>query len=460
MEKKSVLVKYKLAIPIIVLVGILITVLAYMMDENAGPDEILRIKVVNWIVENNRLPTGFEEELIDPIWGFSYAFTPYLPLMFASLIVKVASWFTLSVHTLLFAARLVNVLVGMGTVFVAFRVADKLMDNKYSVYFFVSLVACLPQFIFLAGYLNNDAMSLLTGFMILDAVLEGARDKWNNKNMVYLSVGIALCMLTYYFGYGWILFAIVGYFYTSFKSSGDRKTIFKKAGMIVLLVFILAGWYFIRNAIIYKGDFLGYTAQKLCAEAYSLKHGTMIVNNPGRNTMHLRDMLYRGGWIELTLQSFIGMFGGMVICLDGKFYDLYCLAFLGSVFFFVLYRHKTRRKLEPVLLTMLLFEIVFPIFFSIYSSYTRDFSPQGRYVISILPSLCVLAAMGIDELSKAVTEKFTGIIWASKLGKLIPVIAALFLVAVFVIIFYTVMLPTLTFTILPGSDKVSFYYVR
>ena len=86
---------------------------------------------------------------------------------------------------------------------------------------------------------------------------------------------------------------------------------------------------------------------------------------------------------------------------------------------------------------------------------------QGRYLITVLPVICVLCGVGMDEFSKAVTEKFEGKKPAlAKFGKLVPAIAATGLFLMFIVIFYTVILPTLTFIYLPGADKVMFYYVR
>ena len=450
---KFILIKYKFALPMILLSGIMFLILAWKMDATAGPDEVFRYKVAEWIAVNNRLPTGFEEELVNPVWCYSYAFTPYLPSILAAFFIKVFSLFTSEPQSLLFASRLVNVFAGMGTIFVALRAGDKLFENKGSVCFFAAVAAYLPQFTFLAGYLNNDVMTALSAFMILDAVLEGKRSGWTFKNMLYLAAGTGICMLTYYFGYGWVLFAVAGFFYTSLQSEKDRKQTFKKAGITALLVFAVAGWYFIRNGIIYHGDFLGYNAQTECMRIYSESHNARPANNPGFISMHLRDMLHNGRWIETTTESFIGMFGGMIICLDGKFYDFYITAFWMCIFLFVLYRYRTKEKIKTPFILMLLFEIAFPIVFSIYSSYMRDYAPQGRYVIAVLPAVAVFTAVGIDEFSKALSERY-------KWGKHFPMIASVTLLLVFGVIFYTVILPTLCFIYLPGADKVFFYYVR
>ena len=461
MRDKSIIKRYKFSLPMVLLSGLLFAFLAWKMDASAGPDESMRYLVVDWIIKHNALPTGYEEEIINPMWGFSYAFTPYLPSMIGAIFAKIASVFTDDPRVLLFACRLVNVFAGMGTVFVSFRVGDKLLDNRKSVYFMASIVAFLPQFVFLSGYLNNDVMTLLTGFMILDAILDGAGDKWSVKSMIYLAFGVGICALTYYFGYGWIIFAIAGFIYTSLKQDIRGKALWRRFGIVFLMVFILAGWYFIRNGIIYHGDFLGYRQQLICTEQYMSKYGLYPVYNPGRLSMHLRDMLHNGRWTETTWESFIGMFGGMIICLDGKFYDFYMLAAISCTVMFLLFRHKTKDKISTPFLMSLLFEIVFPIVLSIYNSYTRDYQPQGRYVIALLPAAVVIFAVGMDEFSKAVKAKYSDSRPAlARFGYDIPMWSAVLLFLVFAVIFYTVMLPTLTFTVLPGADKVSFYYVR
>jgi hypothetical protein len=453
-RSKPVLIKYKLALPMIILAGIVYAVLAIMMNNNAGPDESMRYLVVDWILKNNKLPIGYEKEIIIPLWGYSYAFTPYLPSMIGALLAKTASIFTSDPQTLRIACRFVNVLAGVVTVYTAFRVGDKMLDKKGSVYFMVSTVAFLPQFVFLCGYLNNDVMTLMSAFMILDAVLGGARDKWSMKSMIYLALGTGIAALTYYFAYGWIFFAIAGFFYTCVKQKMERKELLKKTGIVVLMVFAVAGWYFIRNGIIYHGDFLGYKQQDICTEIYTQDTGLMPVDYPARINMYLREMLLGAKWIEITIESFIGLFGGMIICLDGKFYDFYFLSFIVLTCMFIRYRDKTKEKMSSPFLLILLFEIAFPTVLSIYSSYTRDFQPQGRYLIAIVPAIALFTAIGLDEFAKSVEIKH------KKIGEAVPIVATVVVVLLFALLFYTVMLPTLTFVVLPGADKVSFYYVR
>ena len=93
-DKRSIITKYKLSLPMIIFSGILFLILAWKMDANAGPDEIYRWLVAEWIANNGKLPTGFELDIVNPVWCYSYAFTPYLPSMIAGILVKIAMVFT------------------------------------------------------------------------------------------------------------------------------------------------------------------------------------------------------------------------------------------------------------------------------------------------------------------------------------------------------------------------------
>ncbi|MCQ2516077.1 MAG: hypothetical protein MJ094_04360 [Saccharofermentans sp.] len=386
--------------------GIFISILAWRMDMNGCPDEPMRYALSKWIMENGKLPIGFEEEIVSPIWGFSYAFTPYWPSMIAALFMRACAIFTTGEQALLFSSRLVSIFAGLGSVFVAFRIGDKVFKSTATVYFMALIIACWPQLLFISSYHNYDSVSLLSSFMILDSVLDGTKSNWRVKDMIYLALGVSICALTYYFGYAWILFAIIGYFYTSAKAGIGKTEIFKKAGYISLLVLLLAGWYFIRNAIIYDGDFLGFKQSEICAAMYSENHEIGLVQNPGRNTMDLMDMMMgKGEWIKITVRSFIGLFGGLVIELRSKMYLFYYMFIFLLVGMFLVSFAMKKSYTKVVLFFGFIFVVIFPVLFSLYSSYTRDFSPQGRYIITIIPALVFMMAEGYDFLLSLINSK-------------------------------------------------------
>ena len=53
------------------------------------------------------------------------------------------------------------------------------------------------------------------------------------------------------------------------KKNGSYAGFAKKGLLVCAIVLILAAWWFIRNAILYDGDFLGMNASSICAEKYA-----------------------------------------------------------------------------------------------------------------------------------------------------------------------------------------------
>lgn len=54
-------------------------------------------------------------------------------------------------------------------------------------------------------YVNTDSLALLAAAMILYAWASYLREDWTWKNCILLAVGMAVCALSYYNAYGWIL---------------------------------------------------------------------------------------------------------------------------------------------------------------------------------------------------------------------------------------------------------------
>lgn len=96
--------------------------LAVVLPMDQAPDEAMRYDLAKWIYTHMALPVGNEEEIVSPVWGFSYAYNPYLPSMLAALLMRVASLFDTSELTLLVAARMVSVLASCGSVCLCFRI--------------------------------------------------------------------------------------------------------------------------------------------------------------------------------------------------------------------------------------------------------------------------------------------------------------------------------------------------
>ena len=99
---------------------------------NDGPDEHMRYAIPKFIYQYGYIPRGDDPRIIDPTWGFSYAFSPILTYMISALFMKIGSFFNSSDFMLLMYARFVSVVFSMLTAYIALKIADKLFSNSNS----------------------------------------------------------------------------------------------------------------------------------------------------------------------------------------------------------------------------------------------------------------------------------------------------------------------------------------
>lgn len=440
--------RYKLSLPIILIAGFIYSYLAWNMQMGQCPDEHMRYPVAQWIVSHNSLPTGYEEELINPTWGFSYALLPYFPTMAGAVFMKCISIFTHSEHLLLFACRFVEVIAGSIDVFLCFRIGDKLFHNKVSVYMLAIFVGFLPQIAYLSGYINNDVVSLMSCFIIFDALLTGTTG-WTLKKSLYLASGVSFCMLTYYFAYMWVIIAIVGYIFTSYKSTQNKIKTAKGAGTVAMMVFVMAGWYFIRNIIIYNGDVFGLNQTAISASMYEAEgHEVFHGISAQDHGMSFREMMLDNsldlGWIRTTTRSLLGQFGYMAYTMPEYVYDFYKWFLRLGLFLLVYFKEKT--KLRKSIVFSLIISVIAVVAISAYNSFYNDYQSQGRYILSAIPAIGTFVIAGYDALGERLASlKF---VRKSKVmqvvaGNAVQVVLSIALIGIFIYVLKTVMIPNL-----------------
>lgn len=358
-----------------------------------APDEQGRYAVAKFIFQNHKLPYGNEEEIRVSIWGFSYAFQPYLSYIISAFFMQLVSCFTNLEYWYIVAARFTNVLLGTTEAFFVFKLGEEIFEEKYEKWLFVLSIILLPQNMFMFIYVNTDGMALTATAMIVYAWVRGLKYGWNRKNCFLLSVGVSLCLLSYYNAYGYVLTTMLILFIGWIKNPDEIH--FKTLFSVVSEIFIMAGWWFIRSFIIYNGDFLGlktrnYYAQLYAAEhlkpltAHTYKNANLSVFYMLKNTNYVKDM-----WI-----SFIGKFGNMSENIPVWIYFFVSFVIIGGIIGSVRF---FKRKKEIYLLLCLLVNIMIPIVLATYSAWSRDYQAQGRYVLPILIPLMIIVNLGLKE---------------------------------------------------------------
>lgn len=374
---------------------------------DTAPDEQMKYDVCRYIYENLKLPHGGDESIRNPIWGISYAFTPILSYMFSAVIMRIVAIFTQSEFALVVASRLVSVICMVGYTIMCIKISKKLFKRTYQ-WVFVVFVTLLPQMVYLGSYLNNDALALFSISIIINSWIIGIEENWNWKSCITLAIGIGICALSYYNAYGYILCSVIIYFISSYIKKIDIKEFLKKGIVIALIAFAIAGWWFVRNFILYDGDFLGLTVSREYGEMYAEEpYKPSNRSTPANQGYTLGYMLDEMHWIEHTKNSFIGQFGYMSIVMPKNIYVVYELilgvGLIGAICAIVkkiAKKAKCENKDKSVYNIIMLLNVIIPIGLSIYYSFCMDFQPQGRYIMPMIIPFMYIVVKGIQFISE------------------------------------------------------------
>lgn len=378
-----------------------------------GPDEPMRYQVVEFVRNHGTLPRGDDPEVMNPAWGISYAFNPILPYIIGGLLGRIAALFTKSAAVYYFLAKLVSILSGVLLVYWCDRIGEELFPGRGGRVWLPVLAGAWPQIAYMAVYVNNDSFALMTAAMIMYFWILGIRNRWGSRECLGLGTGIGLCALSYYNCYGYILLSIPLFYYSLYRMKQDRAFVLRATGIVSGTALVIGGWWFVRNAILYNGDFLARGAMRTCAEANALPEFKPSFKwtwlGSGRSLM---DMFLESDYIEQVTKSFVGYFGVMTVELPMVFYVIfYMLLYSGAAVllwqicrnrkgrFYILFdreekQSETDRKVYILILAL---AAIIPIGLAIYYAYAEDYQPQGRYFLPASLPLMLFCVSGWDR---------------------------------------------------------------
>ena len=414
--KSMQITEKKVKIFFVILVFLLTLIISTNIKYGNAPDEEMKYVVCKYIYENNSLPIGSDPAIINTLWGTSYGFTPVLSYIFSGIFMKIISIFTTDKMALCIAARFTSVLCYTGLAIITIKIADKIFEEK-KIYkwLFIVMITCLPQLMFLGSYINNDSLAMFSIALIIYAWICGIKSKWKWKDVITLGIGIGICALSYYNAYGYILTSVILFIISFFINNKEKikvniYNLLKKGLVISAIALVIAGWWFVRNYIIYDGDFLGREASDKCAEINaSPEYKPSIHETPQKIGESVWQVLIERNWLSQTIKSFIGMFGFNAIAIPNILYKLYCLiylvGFIGAIIYVITnlkkkYYNKEKNKL--LLEIIFIINILISLYLSFIYSYTSDFQPQGRYIMPILIPFMYFTTIGLKQVLESI----------------------------------------------------------
>lgn len=401
---------------------VFLSILAFAILQPLGdpPDEINRYKVAQYICLHGTLPHGADAEVAIMGYGASYAFQPIFPYMVMGYLMRFLFLFvTSNFYILSYAARFVNVIAGVIMAVFVRKISKELFPAKLSAWVFSLLVVFLPQNLFLHSYINTDSFAALSASIIIYACLRGLRDQWRARTSILLAVGIILCSLSYYNAYGVIIAAIM-IFCFSFVSQGlfraentSLRTVFiRKTLFISIIVLVGAGWWFLRNALLYEGDFLGMAARSKCAIETAFPEFNPLTKATIQGSGESVLFLFRETDFKYYLfKSFIAYFGPMAIPTYEWIYNIFKFIFVFGLICLALpvrrvaYLTHLDQKMRGFFHISMLIDCIIPACLCVWYSYSWDYQPQGRYILPLLIPFMYFLTVGFTRFHSFLSER-------------------------------------------------------
>ena len=405
------------------------------------PDESGRYLIVQYICLHGRLPHGADPEILLYGYGGSYGFQPMLTYIIQGFLLRFLFQFCQDGYLLLLAARLVNVVFGVIMAVYVRKTAKFLFQNESLQWLFSVLIMFLPQSLFLHTYVNTDSMAMMSTAMMVYAWLTGLKTHWDRRSCITLSIGISLCALSYYNAYGFILCSILLFaasFVTRDQVSGrpvlNWKEMLQKGLFISAIVLLCIGWWFIRNAVLYNGDFLGLSARAKCTLETATEKYHPLTKKTYQNTgFSLWYMIFETDFLELLTNSTIATFGPMSIVTFTHIYTVIKWLVLISLLGLLLPKRGPAdesglpAEKEKCLHGCMALSIVIPIVLCTGYSYMSDYQPQGRYILPMLIPFVYFMVWGLRKLTGALSQLINRVLGRFTNGQAKPVSTEQFL---------------------------------
>jgi len=152
--------------------------------------------------------------------------------------------------------RFLSILMGATTVLITYLIALEIFPGRKGLASGVAVLAAFnPEFLFISGAVNNDNLTALFSSAVLLAILATLRKGASTPRLTCLGVILGLAALTKLGNFGLLPLGLLALFIIARRERSPTLLV-KGTAIILLLVFLIAGWWYVRNWALY-GDPLG-----------------------------------------------------------------------------------------------------------------------------------------------------------------------------------------------------------
>ncbi len=286
--------------------------------------------------------------------------------------------------------RLLSVLMGLGTVYVTYRLGKTLFPARPEIALGgAAFTAFTPMFLFISASVNNDNLATLLGGVVLWMLVHMLRQEAPPSRRFYALLGLAL-------GAGMLAKFQLGFFVPlvalalAMVSARQRdwRPLVIGGAIAATLTVLVAGWWYARNYVLY-GDASGIN---------------VFLDIVGRRAVPAD---WHQLWTEREVfaMSYWGLFGGLNVPMPGALYTFFnlvaglaALGLLGALGR-ALYAHARTRTCppDPRLYQARFLAALWPLVVlgSLLSWTRQTWATQGRLWFSAIAALSVWMAVGL-----------------------------------------------------------------
>lgn len=267
-----------------------------------------------------------------------------------------------------------------------------------------SLAAFLPQFTFRGMNVSNESLLVLACSIVTYCFVRMIRRGFSPRLGILTAIFIALAFLSKnnaLFLLGPFVLILVG-------MPGSRKERLKRLSLLLITLVILLPWL-ARNQVLY-GDPVAATA---------IANRCLPIPTSGYVPKPITDPWLYTVFPAMMGKSFVGMFGWMNVPLPGWIYAMFVIlagiATAGCAWGCL--QNRIDRRFGLILTAVFALNLLEAFVFNLTFS-----QAQGRFLFPSLPALALLAAFGIESLSRG----------SARITRILPV--SLFLLNAFVLL--------------------------
>ncbi len=387
---------------------------SHHLPQGAGPDFVHNDDISNFIYENNRLAVLPDDEssLRFTHYGGTRALRPPLSFMTSAMVAKLFN--PKDTKELRKAFRKGSALLMSVTVLLGF-VALWIYFNSIPIALAGALLmGLMPQFSFIASYNNDDASAILSGTLMLLAMIGVFKRGVNFKTLCLLGLAAGVTIISKQSG--WIMFPSVVAFLLLFVLRHLSKAILP-AIVALAITLCVGGWWIVFNISHYGLD--DPLAQKI-TKTTAAKHTRFAedrVLGYRAQGVGFSQLVFENhdAFMTKTLRSTVGNLDWLRLPVGPNHYRFYLLLFCIGIAAWLtrllaLVLPGAAVAPRPLLFESILVSALVVQFLAyVWINVNNDIQTQGKYLLPVLMAAIVLSLSGVAHLARLLAKLFNSV---------------------------------------------------